>query len=114
MNYRPKVIALHHDNPESVHFGSLKMAELVSWNFDWPALCANTSPGARCVTESRQLAKYGVNIPIEPPNQPWEGVTMDFVTDLPESTASGILVVVDLLTKIAIYLPYHKDVDSQR
>jgi hypothetical protein len=40
---------------------------------------------------------------------------MDFVTDLPESTASGytdILVVVDRLTKMAIYLPYHKDVDS--
>jgi hypothetical protein len=40
---------------------------------------------------------------------------MDFVTDLPESTASGytdILVVVDRLTKMAIYLPCHKDVDS--
>jgi hypothetical protein len=40
---------------------------------------------------------------------------MDFVTDLPESTASGytdILVVVDRLTKMAIYLPWRKDVDS--
>jgi hypothetical protein len=44
-----------------------------------------------------------------------EGVTIDFVTDLPESTAStytGILVVVDRLTKMAIYLPCRKDVDS--
>jgi hypothetical protein len=40
---------------------------------------------------------------------------MDFVTDLPESTASGftgILVVVDRLTKMAIYLPCQKDIDS--
>jgi hypothetical protein len=40
---------------------------------------------------------------------------MDFVTDLPESTASGytdILVVVDRLTKMVIYLPSRKDVDS--
>jgi hypothetical protein len=40
---------------------------------------------------------------------------MDFVTDLPESTASGytdILVVVDRLTKMAIYLPWRKDIDS--
>jgi hypothetical protein len=40
---------------------------------------------------------------------------MDFVTDLPESTASGytdIMVVVDRLTKMAIYLPDRKDVDS--
>jgi hypothetical protein len=53
-------------------------------------------------------------MPIEPPSQPWKGVTMDFVTDLPESTAStytGILVV-DRLTKMAIYLPCRKDVDS--
>jgi hypothetical protein len=40
---------------------------------------------------------------------------MDFVTDLSESTASGftgILVVVDRLTKMAIYLPCRKDIDS--
>jgi hypothetical protein len=39
---------------------------------------------------------------------------MDFVTDLPESTASaytGILAV-DRLTKMAIYLPCRQDVDS--
>jgi hypothetical protein len=59
--------------------------------------------------------RHGVNIPIEPPNQPWGGVTMDFVTDLLESTAStytNILVVVERLTKMAIYLACRKDVDS--
>jgi penicillin V acylase-like amidase (Ntn superfamily) len=42
---------------------------------------------------------------------------MDFVTDLPESTASeytGILVIVDRLTKMAIYLPCRKDIDSHK
>jgi hypothetical protein len=60
--------------------------------------------------EAARHPRYGVNT-----NQPCKGVTMDFVTELPESTASGytdILVVVDRLTKMAIYLPYHKDVDS--
>jgi hypothetical protein len=40
---------------------------------------------------------------------------MDFVTDLPESTASGytgILVVVDRFTKMAVYLPCRKEIDS--
>ena len=40
---------------------------------------------------------------------------MDFVMDLPESTASGypgILVIVDGLTKMAIYLPCREDIDS--
>jgi hypothetical protein len=35
---RSKVTALHHDNPESGHFGALKTAELISRNFYWPAL----------------------------------------------------------------------------
>jgi hypothetical protein len=53
-------------------------------------------------------------MPIQPPSQPWEGVTMDFVTDLPESTASTYtsILAVDRLTKMAIYLPCRKDVDS--
>jgi len=40
---------------------------------------------------------------------------MDFVTDLPESKASvytGILVIVDRLTQLAIYSPWRNDIDS--
>jgi hypothetical protein len=40
---------------------------------------------------------------------------MDFVTDLLESTDSGftvIAVIVDRLTKLAIYLPSRQDIDS--
>jgi hypothetical protein len=40
---------------------------------------------------------------------------MDFVTDLPELTASrytGILPIINQLTKMAIYLPCRKDIDS--
>jgi hypothetical protein len=117
---RSKVIALHHDNSESGHFGALKTAELISRNFYWPALQTSVRQYvAGCEVchqvKAARYARYGVNMPIEPPNQPWERVTMDFVTDLPESTASaytGILVVVDRLTKMAIYLPCRKDVDS--
>lgn len=46
---------------------------------------------------------------------PWEGVTMDLVSDLLESTTSvytRILQVVDELSKMAIYLPSWKVIDS--
>jgi transposase InsO family protein len=117
---RSKVTALHHDNPESGYFGGLKTAELVSRNFHWPALTTSVRQYvAGCEvchrTEAARHPRYAVNMSIEPPSQPWESVTMDFVTDLPKSTASaytGILVVVDRLTKMAIYLPCRKDVDS--
>jgi hypothetical protein len=89
-----KVIALHHDNPESGHFGALKTAELISRNFYWPALQTSVRQyvtGCEVChrVKAARHAKYGVNMPIEPPSQPWEGVTMDFVSDLPESTASA-------------------------
>jgi transposase InsO family protein len=50
-----------------------------------------------------------------PSSAPCEGITMDFVMDFPESTAScytGITVIVDGLTRIAIYLPCRKHIDS--
>jgi hypothetical protein len=53
-------------------------------------------------------------MPLPPPHPPWAGVTRDFVTDLLESTASaytGIVVIVDRLSKMAIYLPCRKDID---
>jgi hypothetical protein len=54
-------------------------------------------------------------MPLPPLLGPGECVTMDFATDLPESTASGytgILVIVDQLSKMAIYHPCKKDIDS--
>jgi hypothetical protein len=51
---------------------------------------------------------------LEPPSRPREGITMDFVTDWPETTASaymGILVNVNRLTKIVIYLACEKEHD---
>jgi len=74
---------------------------------------------ARCKLYHRVKAPWhthhGTNMLLPPPSQLWKGVTMDFITDLPESTASwytGILVIVDRLTKMAIYLPCRKNIDS--
>jgi len=53
-------------------------------------------------------------MPLSVPFRHWERLTMDFVTDLPQSTASGyneILVIVDCLPKMAFYLPCRKDID---
>jgi len=100
---RSQVISLFHDNPESGHFGALKTAELVSRDFYWPAMDATVRKYvAGCELCHRikapRHARRGLNMPLQLPSKPWEGVTMDFVTDLPESTASkytGILVIVD-------------------
>jgi len=117
---RNKVVSLMHYNPESGHFGGLKTAELVSRDFYWPAMDATIrkyiSGCELCHRiKAPRHAHQGTNMPLPPPSRPWEAVTMDFFTDLPESTASGytgIMVIVDRLTKMAIYLPCRKDIDS--
>jgi len=60
-------------------------------------------------------ARYALNMPLPPPSCPWEGLTMDFITKFPESTESeytGIVVIIDRVTKMATYLLCRKDIDS--
>jgi len=117
---RSQVISHFHDNPESGHFGSLKTAESVSRDFYWPAMNATVRKYVAGCEVCHRLkaprhASHGLNMPLQPPFRPWEGVTIDFITDLPESTASkykGILVIVNRLTKMATYLPCRNDIDS--
>jgi hypothetical protein len=64
--------------------------------------------------EALRHTRYGLNIPLSLHSRPWAKLTTNFVTNMPESTASGytrILVIVDSMTKIAIYLPCWKDID---
>jgi len=117
---RNQVISLFHDNPQPGHFGALRTAELGSRDFNWLRLYTMVREYvAGCKVCHRMKAprhaQYGATMPLPPPFHPWDGVTRDFVTDLPESIKSGytgILVVVNRLTKMAIYLPCRKDVDS--
>jgi hypothetical protein len=98
-----KVISLFHEHPESGHFGPPKTTVLVSREFYWPATDSHI---CTCVCGCKVChrikapwdARQGINMRLETPSQPWEGVTMDFVTDVPESMAlghTGIVIIVD-------------------
>ena len=108
---RSHIISLFHDPPESGHFGTLRTMEIISCDFYWSGMEGTVKRYVMaCEVCNRSKAPrhkhYGMNIAITPPEYPWQGVTMDFVTDLPESIAckyDSILVVVDRLTKIALY-----------
>jgi hypothetical protein len=89
-----KVICLFHHNPESGHFGALKTAKLVSRDFYWPAMDSHARRYVSCCEVCHRInppqhSRHRINMPLEAPSRPWEGDTMDFVTDLPESTRSG-------------------------
>jgi len=116
---RNKVISLFHVHTEFGHFGALRTAELVTRDFCCPAQDAtmrkfiagwevchrNMAPRHAC---------HRVNMPLPPPSASRQGISMDFVTDIPESATSsdtGINVIVDRLTQMAIYLPCRKDIN---
>ena len=115
-----KVINLLHDNPESSHFGSLMNTDLVSGNFYWPPMHSLVRKYVSGCYVCHQItvprhARHAINTHLEAPLSPCEGVMRDFVADLVQSTAwgyTGILIIVDQLTKMAICLPFRKDIDS--
>ena len=52
---------------------------------------------------------YGLLSPLLIPSRPWSSVSLDWITDLPPSHYhDAILVVVDMLTKLALFIPTAK------
>ncbi|GJP49632.1 hypothetical protein CLOM_g8818, partial [Closterium sp. NIES-68] len=65
--------------------------------------------------KSSRQRPAGLLQPLEPPQRPWQHVTMDFVTGLP-ATATGndaVLVVVDRLTKMAHFAPCRTTITAE-
>ena len=113
-NYDPlklKILELCHDNPSAGHPGREKTFELVSREYYWPSMRKYVAQYVRnCHTCQRSKqnnhAKFGVLRPLPIAQQPWQEVSMDFVTGLPESEGfNAVMVVVDRLTKLRHLIP---------
>jgi hypothetical protein len=70
--------------------------------------------------KAERHAKYGHIQFIDPPEKPWDEITMDFITKLPGSVDEptgnrydSIFVVVDRLTKYTHFIPYNEDFTVQ-
>jgi transposase InsO family protein len=65
-------------------------------------------------SKAKRHAPYGFLKSLPIPTRPWDDITMDFITGLPDSQGyDSVLIVVDRLTKMAIYLPTTKKVTSE-
>ncbi|KAI0996661.1 Transposon Ty3-I Gag-Pol polyprotein [Podosphaera aphanis] len=100
------ITKLHHDSPSAGHPGREKSFELISREYYWPSMRDYIARYVRnCHTCQRSKpnnhGKFGVLRPLPIAQQPWQEVSMDFVTGLPVSKGcDAILVVVDRLTKM--------------
>ena len=62
-----------------------------------------------------QHAPYGMLQSNEVQDQPWKSITMDFITNLPNSDGyDTILVVIHGLTKMSHIIPCRKDLDARQ
>ncbi|KAK3527495.1 hypothetical protein QTP86_023021, partial [Hemibagrus guttatus] len=103
--FRPQVMRWVHEVPSSGHPGTRRSAQLVSRRFWWPSLGSDVEDFVRqCATcaqarTSRQCPE-GLLEPLPVPRRPWSHLSMDFLTDLPDSGGfTMIMVVLDRFSK---------------
>ncbi|CAI7884366.1 unnamed protein product [Closterium sp. NIES-54] len=114
-NYAPlRQILLEefHDVPYAGHFGSNKTLAGIAKYYYWPQMAADVQQFVTsCDTcqrmKSSKQKKAGLLQPLPVPEQPWQVVSLDFITGLP-STSRGhdsILVVIDKFSKMGHFIP---------
>lgn len=96
-----------HDVPTAGHLGKDKTLEQVKRRFYWPRMDADVLQYVRTCdacqrNKPSQQATPGLLMPLPIPDYPWQQVTMDLITQLPQSRKGhdAIVVFVDKLTKM--------------
>ena len=109
---RKSILEESHRSSLSIHPGATKMYQDLKKLFWWSGMKRDIAQFVyACLTCQKSKVEHqkpsGLMQPLEIPEWKWDGITMDFVTGLP-NTARGfdaIWVVVDRLTKSAHFIP---------
>ncbi|HEX3418956.1 MAG TPA: RNase H-like domain-containing protein, partial [Stellaceae bacterium] len=117
---RKRLIKTYHEAPTSGHPGRFKTTMLLIKDYYWPGMGVMVQKFIEgCATCQRLKPDTHPTVPGLTPigsnaTRPFEQISMDFITDLPESEGyDSILVVVDQgLTKGVIFIPCHKTIDA--
>ena len=116
----------HHDGPEYGHPGVHNTVSILKRSCHFARMQERVSQYIKkCVHCQRNKhsthAKYGRTQPIPLPEEPWQEITMDFITKLPKSVEpttktkyDSIMVVVDRLTKYAHLIPFKETFDAEQ
>jgi len=106
------ILSESHDSPLSGHVGTAKTIELVKRLFYWPKM----DKEIKCYVQSCEKCQsnkasnrhpQGLLQTLPVPQEPWEQVTMDLITQLPNTKKKNdaIVVFVDKLTKMTHLVP---------
>lgn len=105
----------YHNAPTAGHQGRSKTIRRIREQFYWDGMSADIKAYVRAclvcqLTKPRQHQPYRTLAPLPVPTQPFQEISMDFITGLPPSISvhgpacNAVLVVVDRLTKYAVDL----------
>ncbi|KAJ3560359.1 hypothetical protein NP233_g10892 [Leucocoprinus birnbaumii] len=117
-NLRLRVLQYKHDHILAGHFGQNKTLELIRREYTWPDIRTQVKEFCKsCVTcmrlKSQRHKPYGNLKQLPIPERPWNSISMDFIKKLPTSGGyDTILVIVDRLSKQAIFIPTHDTITS--
>src|SRR4030095_4045439 len=112
-NLRLKVLQAHHDHKLRGHPGIRKTVQLIHRTYFWPRLRRDVTRyvrGCHICARAKPIRHkpFGLLKPLPIGERPWTSISMDYIEELPLSDGyDSILVVVDRLTKQAIFLPAH-------
>ncbi|GKE73276.1 putative reverse transcriptase domain-containing protein [Tanacetum coccineum] len=105
----------------SIHPGSDKMYQDMKKLYWWPNIKANIATNVRkCLTCAKVKAEHqrssGLLVQPEIPQWKWDNITMDFITKIPKASQGYdiIWVIIDRLTKSAIFLPIRETDPMER
>ena len=119
---RVKIIKEDHDELlNGAHSGALRSYYRLSQTYYWPRMMRDIKGFVKTCdicqkVKPRKHPPYGMLKSLPIPSRPFETITMDFIPELPK-TANGfdnILVVVDKLTRYAIFIPTTVDVTTEK
>ncbi|CAI7829215.1 unnamed protein product [Closterium sp. NIES-54] len=103
-----------HDMLYAGHFGSNKTLAGIAKVYYWPHMANDvqnfvTSCDTCQRMKSSKQKKAGLHQPLPVPEQPWQVVSLDFITGLPPTNAGHdtILVVIDKFSKMGHFIPTH-------
>ncbi|QRW23803.1 Retrotransposable element Tf2 protein [Rhizoctonia solani] len=110
---RTDLLRIFHDSPLAGHPGRQRTLELISRNYYWPGIRADTYWHVdSCKTCQRIRKPKYTSIPPQPlelPTRPWQHVSYNMIVDLPKDGSNdSILVIVDSFTKYVILVECSK------
>lgn len=115
---RRRIVEQHHDSKIGGHAGRWKTLELVSRSYWWPNMSRYIGQYCKacdmCLrTKAQKRKPFGELHPLAVPEERWDVVSVDFITELPDSHGfDATMVVVDSVSKRSHFIPTHTTVTA--